>query len=254
MRLARRAFSVGALAALVVAVAPVSGAQTPTVTSVIGSADGLFVEIDVEEIAPDEVGAAQVFTFGPAPTVALPPEGGSVSDELVAVDEDLAFFSLTADSIATSAEGAVGPEGFATAETTIADILFTVVDSITPVALQAQAISVSCTADLDGVAGSTSLVGATVLGEDVSGDPSPNTEIPIPLGMIGTANLVLNQQVENADGSLSVTGLALEIEVFEIYTASVAIGPATCGVVEGLEIPQAPLVPTPVEVTPRFTG
>ena len=68
MRAIRRFFLVGALSALVVALVPSAGAQTPTVTSVIGSADGLFAELDVAIDFP----ATELLTFGPEPTVTLP--------------------------------------------------------------------------------------------------------------------------------------------------------------------------------------
>jgi hypothetical protein len=278
MRVIRRVFVVGALGALVAAFVPSASAQTPTVTSVIGAADGLSANIDVELPIPPAsaedggVGALDTLSIGPIPTVTLPPEGGSVSDEVISFSEtvgDLGIdvVELQADLLRTTAEGALGPDGFATAETTVADLLLGEIlieddqvgaqQLLDPI-LSAQAIIATCSADLDGVSGSTTLVDANVLGIlDLEEEPAPNTEIlDIEIPQVASAAVILNRQVENPDGSLSVTALVLEVTVGDIITASLEIGPATCGVTEGV-IPAdvvVPAPPTPIEVTPRFTG
>jgi hypothetical protein len=59
--------------------------------------------------------------------------------------------------------------------------------------------------------------------------------------------------VENPDGSLSVTALVLDIEVGEgLLTGTLPVGPATCGVVEGVEAAPAPAEAVPAQA--RFTG
>jgi hypothetical protein len=271
----RRVFIVGALAALVVAAVPSAGAQTRTVTSVIGSADGLFAELDVEGIidsvgAEQDVGALQPsFTFGPTPSVTLPPAGGSVSDEVANVDESIVdTLSLSASLLTAAAEGSLGPSGNASAETTVADL--SLVEDIIPTGVGAQQltdpivaaelITASCEADLSGVSGSTTLVGASILGTALDVEPPPNTEVTIPLPALVTGGITvtLNRQVGNPDGSLSVTALAVEIDITvdEVFAASgtLQIGPATCGVVEG-EIPaEVVTVPAPVQAQVRFTG
>jgi len=273
MRAIRRVFVVGALSALVVALVPSAGAQTPTVTSVIGSADGLFAELDVDVIGPEEegVGALQDISFGPAPTVTLPSDGGSVSEQILSVDESFGPVSLTAGLLTAAAEGALGPQGFATAETTVADLaLFE--EILLPIELSegedvgaqqledpvigAEAITATCAADLTGVSGSTTLVGATVLGETLAVEPPPNTEFTISLDSIATVGVTLNRQVQNPDGALSVTALVLEVDILDIATGTLQVGPATCGVVEGVEPAPAP-APAPAQAVPaqvRFTG
>ena len=274
MRTLRRLLLLGALSALVVAGFPSAGAQTPTVTSVIGSADGLFADIEVENLVndngTDEVAAQQVdfLTFGPEPSVTLPPTGGSVSEQVLGVDQSLELLSLTAGVLTAAAEGALGPDGFATAESTVADIeLAEQVPPGTVLAQQlpgpiltAELISATCAADLDGVTGSTTLVGANILGQDsISEEPEPNTEFEVALDSFATVGVTLNRQVVNPDGSLSVTALVLEIEIdLEIatVTGTLEIGPATCGVVEGVEPAPAP-APAPAQAVPaqvRFTG
>jgi hypothetical protein len=253
MRNVRRVLAVGALVSLAFVAAPpvtaqpsTDDAETPTVTSVIGSADGLYVGAQLGPPTFDFV------TFGPEPSVTLPPEGGSVSDEVADVSFPAAF-DLRAELVAVAAEGEVGPDGFATAEVTVAELS----DIGGPIA---EAITGTCSADLDGVTGSSTLVGLELGGEDLSGEPEPNTSFG-PITVDGwVLSGTLNQQVENPDGSLSVTPLVYEIvegegepngpEPGELIL-ELEIGPVTCGVVEGEPEPEPA---EPVVVTPVFTG
>ncbi|MGH9048697.1 MAG: choice-of-anchor P family protein [Acidimicrobiia bacterium] len=252
MRTARRFLVLAALSSLAVVAAPAARAQTPTVASVIGSADGLFVDLDIN--VDDSPG----LTFGPEPSVTLPPQGGSVSDQVASVSETVAFVSLTADLLRVSAEGALGPDGFATAESTVADIELQELDSLFIGGIVgAEAITATCSADLSGVSGSTTLVGASVLDTALDVEPEPNTEFAIAIDGAEVSG-ILNRQVENPDGSLSVTALVLEIVIGDdIITGTLEIGPATCGVVEGIELPAEEVVPAPAQAVPaqaRFTG
>ena len=266
---------VAALSTLAAAVAPTAPAQTPTVTSVIGSADGLFVDL----AATGDINES--LTFGPTPSVTLPPEGGAVTDSIANVEEfsqPSQIVVLTAALVETSAEGALGPDGFATAETTVADLALTNVPENLPDVEEvgvlqeegdivvAEAITATCSADLDGVSGSTTLVNATLFGGELGialeEEPAPNTTVPLPSvdpPLAFTGAITLNRQVQNADGSLSVTALVIDIELQQFdgeelvssERLTVEIGPATCGVVESEEAPPAP---QPVAAEPRFTG
>jgi hypothetical protein len=276
MQLRRRVFTMGALSSLVLVAMPTAGgAQTPTVTSVIGSADGLFVDLEVEvfndfveeEEEEEEVTALQLdLTFGPEPSVTLPPTGGSVSESVATVDESAGPISLTAELLTAAAEGALGPDGFANAETTVAGVALVeeIINGVSAQQLEepllaAELITATCSSDLGGVTGSSTLVDADVLGTALEEEPAPNTEIEIGIPNVAEIDVTLNRQVENPDGSLSVTALVLEIVVateFLDVTGTLQIGPATCGVVEGL-IPAEVTVPVPAQpltVTPRFTG
>jgi len=249
----RRTIGLFALSAFAVVAAPTASAQTATVTSVIGAADGLFVDIAVN------VDSVPNLTLGPEPTVTLPSEGGSVSEEVLGVDESApGFLLLSAAVLRVSAEGELGPAGFATAESTAADVALIEQDSFGVGAiLEAEAVTATCSAGLSSVSGSTTLVGATVMGTALEAEPEPNTELTVTLpGTIAEVGVTLNRQVENPDGSLSVTALVLEIDVGDgVFTGTLAIGPATCGVVEG-EVPAPAPAPAPAPVTAqvRFTG
>ena len=249
MRAIRRVLVVGALSALVVAAVPFATAQTRTVTSVIGSAQGLTAALVIE---PD-VGVLNL-DFGPAPTVTLPPGGGNVSDQLLGVSESVSVVNLSAATLRTSAEGQLGPTGFATAESVVQRLALNVLDG--PI-VQAEAINATCDSDLTGVTGSTTLVGASVLGTDLEAAPPPNTQFAVAINGF-SVGVTLNRHVQNPDGSLSVTAVALELDLQAgpvAITGSLSIGPATCGVVEGEVPPPAPApVPAPVTAQVRFTG
>jgi len=253
MTAVRRVIGLVALSAVVFAAAPTAGAQTSTVTSVIGSANGLFADLEVVTSVVDPL------TFGPEPAVTVPSEGGSVSEEILGVEEVVpGALRLSAALVRASAEGAVGPAGFATAESTVADVELQEQDSVQVGAiLEAEAVTATCAADLDGVSGSTTLVGASVLGTALDAEPEPNTELEITLpGTLAEVGVTLNRQVENPDGSLSVTALVIEVNIGEGFiTGTLEVGPATCGVVEG-EVPASPPAPAPAPVTAqvRFTG
>ena len=108
------------------------------------------------------------------------------------------------------------------------------------------------------MSGSTTLVGASVLGTALAAEPAPNTELVITLpGTLAEVSVTLNRQVENPDGSLSVTALVLEVNLGEGFiTGTLEIGPATCGVVEGVEVPAETVLPAqPIPAAQvRFTG
>ncbi|HEX6310167.1 MAG TPA: choice-of-anchor P family protein, partial [Acidimicrobiia bacterium] len=177
---------------MAVVAAPTAQAQTPIVTSVIGAADGLSVDLAIETPVPDnnEVAAQELFnlSFGPEPTVTLPPTGGSVSESVANVDESAGPIALVADLLTAAADGALGPDGFATAETSVADIFLGEALPLEAEAgaqqngldiLVADLITATCSADLGGVAGSTTLADASVLGETLEAEPDPNTEFVI---------------------------------------------------------------------------
>jgi hypothetical protein len=206
----------------------------------------LFVDIEVElvEDSTDEVGAQQIdfLTFGPEPSVTLPPTGGAVGEEIFDVDESVELLSLTAGLVIAASEGDLGPDGFATAESTVTEV--ELAEQILPTGVSVQQLEDPILA--------AQLISATC---------SPNTSFQIGIvnGISATIGVTLNRQVQNPDGSLSVTALALDIDIdlgFATITGTVEVGPATCGVVEGSIAPPAPApAPAPVvTVTPRFTG
>lgn len=226
-------------------------------------------DLDALAGAPAE---AVVADAGPVPEVVLSPEGGGpFTDSVASVDVD-GLPVATVGEVET--EGALGPEGFARSAASLAEVdvlgLF-----------GAELVETECSADLEGVSGSTALTGA---GGIISGafpdDPAPNTPSPFNLdvtfpidadGTTLTAQYVtlLNEQVEDA-ASITVNGmhsfLSLRIDpegpgvgdpelvLFELESI---FSQSRCGVVAA-DIEAPPGEPTPpvgpVPATPTFTG
>ncbi|SFQ25342.1 hypothetical protein SAMN05421810_105363 [Amycolatopsis arida] len=99
-----------------------------------------------------------------------------------------------------------------------------------------------CTATQEGVKGSTQLVGANLgkLG-DVSSTPAANTELAVKLPGVGNiATVILNEQIKNKDGSLTVNAVHVKLLgdglVGAIGSGDVVVSSATCG-------PAAPPIP-----------
>ncbi|MEV6902005.1 choice-of-anchor P family protein [Amycolatopsis sp. NPDC051372] len=103
-----------------------------------------------------------------------------------------------------------------------------------------KAVEAVCTATQEGVKGSSTLVGAD-LGSvgDVDSNPAPNTQIKVGLGPVNVATLILNEQIKNKDGSLTVNALHLKLlggVVGALGSGDVIVSSATCG-------PAAPPMP-----------
>ncbi|QYN26116.1 hypothetical protein K1T34_22270 [Amycolatopsis sp. DSM 110486] len=103
-----------------------------------------------------------------------------------------------------------------------------------------KAVEAVCTATQEGVKGSSTLVGAD-LGSvgDIDSNPAPNTQIKVGLGPVNVATLILNEQIKNKDGSLTVNALHLKLlggVVGALGSGDVIVSSATCG-------PAAPPMP-----------
>jgi hypothetical protein len=97
-----------------------------------------------------------------------------------------------------------------------------------------------CTATQEGVKGSTTLVGAN-LGSvgTVDSTPAANTQIKVGLGPVNVATIILNEQIKNKDGSLTVNALHVKLlgeGLNALGSGDVIVSSATCG-------PAAPPMP-----------
>lgn len=137
--------------------------------------------------------------------------------------------SACAGMISPSSALAIAPDGTcSTGDTTTGIVL----DLLGLGSIRAGAISAQCTADANGnVSGSSNFANAAVYGPtlpligatkllDLSANPAPNFGVSIP----GIAELLLNKQVVNPDGSLTVTALTVTIA-----GTGFSIGEVTCG-------------------------
>lgn len=108
-----------------------------------------------------------------------------------------------------------------------------------PAVLGIDLIKVACT----GKTGTVEVANLTVLGQPVTiPGPEANTEIPAdPL-----ANITINKQTENEDGSFTVEGVVLNVgDGAEVIT----LGSATCGGAGGSTPPSGPTATPPAPVT-----
>ena len=108
--------------------------------------------------------------------------------------------------------------------------------------ISAELVEAECTATQKGLVGKSKLVGVNLgkLGQ-VNADPAPNTVLNVELAGIKIAEVVFNEQLKNADGSLTVNAVHIRLlqgVLGSIGTGDVIISSATCGPA-GLPIPMA---------------
>lgn len=224
-----------------------------------------------QESAAEATGAeAVLFSNGPTPEVVLPPGGGGpFTDSLADFDVD---GEILTGLLEVLTEGAVGPDGFAHSDATVAELdVFEL--------LFADLIATSCDADLGGTTGATTLINA---GGIISGpfpeNPAPNTPspfnidvtFPVSPGVTLTVQYLtlLNEQFTNGN-ELTVNGMHTTLEIlldvegegtFELLGVEGIMSQSRCGVVPGqLPAPVGPLGPAPtsggpVAASPTFTG
>lgn len=213
LRIARRGgvLALIAVAALLAGVAPASAAPGD------GSAYGANVNVTL-------VGQSNV-TVGPvAPSSTAGPTTNSVASINVPG-------ILTTGAVTTSAT--LDPTtGSVTSNATTANVSLPLLSALGSVG--AGAISAQCTATQSGVTGSSTLTNASLgsLGA-LPVNPAPNTVINVTLPGFGTvATLTLNEQIQNADGSLTVNAFHLHLlggVLGSLGTGDIIISSATCG-------------------------
>jgi hypothetical protein len=89
----------------------------------------------------------------------------------------------------------------------------------------AGAISATCTATSSGVTGSSNFATLSAVGVTIPLNPGPNTALTIPL----LGSLVLNEQITNPDGSLTVNAFHLKVLPVFAGGGDLILGSATCG-------------------------
>lgn len=91
-------------------------------------------------------------------------------------------------------------------------------------ALSAHLVTATCS----GGVGSSHLVKASLAGRKLAVDATPNSAITVPVAGVGTASVVLNKQVRNADGSLTVTAIEVKLALAAGGSQTVDVSSATC--------------------------
>lgn len=185
----------------------------PNPGGINGSAFGLSVE------------AAGILNIGPTPQVVLPPDGTRQEESTVNVPLSPL---VTADVLAVATEGnAAAGTSTASATVTMVDVLPSLIpggDSV----LSADLINAQCTATTEGETGSASILNLQANGEPLANaTPGPNTEITVE----GLAEVVLNEQIMNADGSLTVNAVRITLlpTVLGEPGAEIILASVTCG-------------------------
>lgn len=91
-------------------------------------------------------------------------------------------------------------------------------------ALSAHLVTARCT---DGK-GSSHLVRASLAGRRLTRDAAPNSTLTLPVQGLGTVSVVLNKQVRNADGGLTVTAIEVKLALAGGQAQVIDVSSATC--------------------------
>jgi hypothetical protein len=112
-------------------------------------------------------------------------------------------------------------------------------------ALSAHLITAKC---VDGQ-GSSHLVKASLGGHKLAVDAAPNSAVNIPVQGLGAVSVVLNKQVNNPDGSLTVTAIEVKLGLVGGKGQAIDISSATCAAAGDATPPKVPGSPTPTPST-----
>jgi hypothetical protein len=188
----------------------------PDVGSVSGSALGERVDVTLP--------TGTRVQSGPLPVVKLPPRGGGPFTRSVAAAEQPGLLSTGALTVTT--EGATGPGGFSRTSSEVVGV--SLVDAVT-----ADVVRAECQSTSAGSTGTTTLVGARVLGEPLAANPAPNTTI----ALAGLGSLTLNEQrgrTTYTDGrsDITVTVTAIHLRLNSALTGKgdIVVAQAHCDV------------------------
>jgi hypothetical protein len=212
-----RVLAAGFTASLALVAASPAAAQDPAedVPGIIeGSAFGASIELGGDSI------------LAPTPVVVLPADGTRQEEETVDISVPglLDAGILRAETEGTQETG----ESTATGEVADVEVLPTPLN-VAPSLLSADVISATCTATPDGNTGSATLTDARLSnGTTLDVTPGPDTEITVP----GIAEIFLNEQTDNGDGSLTVNAIRIVLLPNALTGnngAEIILGSATCG-------------------------
>jgi hypothetical protein len=91
-------------------------------------------------------------------------------------------------------------------------------------ALSAHLITAKCVAGK----GSSHLVKASLAGHKLAVDAAPNSSVAVPVTGLGTVSVVLNKQVHDAAGNLTVTAIEVNLPLVGGKAQTISISSATC--------------------------
>lgn len=168
-----------------------------------------------------KVSLAGASVLSPTPTVTLPPSGARQQTTLASVTVPGGVLTAHALNVETNGDPS---KGTSHSQASVSNV--TAFSNLVPTLLTAKTITASCDATPSGETGSATIVDGVVSGVPVlTTNPSPNTTISVP----GVATVVLNQQVHNSDGSLTVNAVHITVLPTVNGGADVVLASATCG-------------------------
>lgn len=118
---------------------------------------------------------------------------------------------------------------------------------LTKAVLSASVITAKC----ESGNGSSELSNVVLAGHRLRASAHPNSALSIPVDRLGAVSVVINKQVRNGDGTLTVTGLELSLPLATGGGETISISSATCGEVNP---PGKAPKPTPVHSDLPVTG
>ncbi|MEV5711295.1 choice-of-anchor P family protein [Actinoallomurus sp. NPDC052274] len=122
--------------------------------------------------------------------------------------------------------------------------------SVAKAALTAHLVTATC----DNGTARSHLAKASLAGHRLAADAAPNSALSIPVQGLGTANVTLNKQVRNADGSVTVTAIEATLPLGAGHTQTLSVSSATCAGAAENPPSQPPGNPKPPTPTPTATG
>jgi hypothetical protein len=111
-------------------------------------------------------------------------------------------------------------------------------------ALSAHLITAKCV----GGEGSSHLVKASIGGHRLAVDAAPNSAVNVPIQGLDAVSVVLNKQVRNPDGSLTVTAIEVRLGLVGGMGQAIDISSATCAAGDATP-PKVPGSPAPTPTT-----
>lgn len=237
-------------------------AQQPAeaeVSTLKGSAYGVYVKVGLFGGEPNQVGAAPVVTLpasGAKQTKTLPSQIAQFGPATIFGGQYQEPGRNPSGPLKVSTEGKTGPGGFVTSTASVVNI--------GPGPLIADGLSSACTAKEGSVTGSTTVTKGVVetsydketqeavTSENIPEKPAPNTAIEGTIDHVGDRfRVVFNEQIMDA-GTLTVRAAHVYL-LGNIAVGDLIIGESVCGITAAAAapVPPSPKAPSPQAPSPE---
>jgi hypothetical protein len=219
LRTMRMRGAVVAVMAAIFAVGLTAAPATAEVTAMSGGASGVQVDVTLLGIHT---------TLAATPNVTLPADGNAgvpVTSSVLTVNLP-GVLTTGVLNASTVGDDLNSDTGYATSNASVADV------NVIAGLVSADVVASTCTANRDGVTGSTTLTDASVTGiGDLAVSPSPNTKITL----AGVATITLNEQTvtDTPDGVNAITVNAIHVHLEGVLASGdIYIGRSVCSVTD----------------------